>query len=866
MFTRLFTGARRRFLLPTVAAVTALTVAVAAQAAPPAGTPIGNQASATYLDAASTSRTVTSNLVTTIVAQVASFTLTTDGVRTAAPGGQGVFPHTLTNTGNGPDDFQLRLYQLVGDDFDFSGLVAYVDADGNGVPDNFTPITTTGPLAAGAAFRFVLVGNVPGTQVGGDIARARITGVSTFDSLQTAFNTDQVNASGNAVVSVTKAINQPSGASPSGPYTYTLSYVNSGNGTAGVLQLNDVIPAGMTYVAGSARWSTTGAAVLTDADSSDAQGVVPNTVKYDFGVSGSGAVHAVVRQVPAGGSGTVTFQVNVNGGLPPQVINNSSTYAYNDGAGNVGPFTTNLAPFTVGQTASLTFTGQTIPSATQGATLIYTNTLTNTGNGTDAFDVTLGASTFPPGTGYVLYQSDGVTPLTDSNGNGTPDTGPVLAGGVRTVVLQVTLPPAATGGPFQIQKTATSVNSPLVAATATDILTAIAPNAVDVTNNAPGGAAPGAGTGPEALAVVTNTTNPATTTRFTLYVNNNSTIADNFDLAASTNSTFGSLTLPAGWTVTFRNGANAVITSTGPIPAGGNLLVYADVAVPAGFAAGTTGVYFRAASPVSGAFDRIHDAVTVSAVRSLTLVPNNSAQVAPGGAITYTHLLSNTGNVTEGDGVGSTVSLLTFDNQPGWTSTLYVDTNNNGIFDGGVDQPIADLGSIGGIAPSTSVRIFVQVFSPVGAPLGQVDLTTVSLETNNVGYVTPAPGPVNATDQTTVLNGQVQIVKRQALDANCDGLPETAFTLANITTGALPGACLRYEIVVTNVGTASITNLVVSDATPANTTYSASIPASTTVGSVTPPPPGTAGTITANIPALAPGQTATIVFGIRIDP
>ncbi|HEX5632849.1 MAG TPA: hypothetical protein VFX50_06455, partial [Gemmatimonadales bacterium] len=48
-------------------------------AAPPAGTSIGNQATASYLDATSTPRTATSNLVTTIVQQVASFTLTADG-------------------------------------------------------------------------------------------------------------------------------------------------------------------------------------------------------------------------------------------------------------------------------------------------------------------------------------------------------------------------------------------------------------------------------------------------------------------------------------------------------------------------------------------------------------------------------------------------------------------------------------------------------------------------------------------------------------------------------------------------------------------------------------------------------------------
>ena len=101
---------------------------------------------------------------------MASFTLTADGVRTAAPGGQGVFPHILTNTGNGSDTFPLSLVNLGGDDFDLTGLAIYADADGNGVPDNFTPLATTGPLAAGGVFRFVVVGNVPGTQVGGDIA------------------------------------------------------------------------------------------------------------------------------------------------------------------------------------------------------------------------------------------------------------------------------------------------------------------------------------------------------------------------------------------------------------------------------------------------------------------------------------------------------------------------------------------------------------------------------------------------------------------------------------------------------------------------------------------------------------------------
>src|SRR6185436_15950084 len=116
-----------------------------------------------------------------------------------------------------------------------------------------------------------------------------------------------------------------------------------------------------------------------------------------------------------------------------------------------------------------------------------------------------------------------------------------------------------------LTKTATSGFNNLVSAVATDNLTLITANTVDVTNNAALPGAPGAGTGPEAAFVIRNITNPATTTRFTLYVNNTSGQNDNFDMAASTDNTFGAVTLPAGWTVTFRNAGNSVITNTGVI-------------------------------------------------------------------------------------------------------------------------------------------------------------------------------------------------------------------------------------------------------------------------------------------------------------
>ncbi len=836
----------------------------AANAAPPAGTPIGNQASATYLDATSTSRTVSSNLVTTYVQQVASFTLVSSQTLPAAPGTQAVFPHVITNTGNGADSLTLALVNLPGDDFDLSGLAIYVDADGNGVADNATPLTNTGMIAAGGTFRFVVVGNVPGVQVGGQFAQLRISAASTFDPLQTAFNTDRVNVSGNAVIAMTKSINQPSGASPSGPWRYTLAYQNNGNNDATDVRVTDVVPVGMSFVANSARWSVTGATTLTDTDSTDWQVSSGDSVRYIYD-GPSRTLTAIFRRVRPGNAGSFTFDVTVNAGLPPQVINNAARFAYFDGAANAGPFFTNSAPFTVGQAVSLTFTGQTVASALQGSVVTFSNVLTNTGNGTDTFDITWGASTFPVGSVVTLYQSNGINILTDSNSNGIPDTGPLAPGASYTVVLHVQLPANAAGGPFQVQKTATSFSNPAVTAVATDVLTAILANTMDVTNNAPLPGGLGAGAGPEPSYVVRDTLSPGNTVRFTLYLNNTSSQADLYNLTASTDPTFAALSLPAGWTVTFRDGANTPIASTVSVAAGGNALVYADVDVPAGYPAGNVELYFRALSPNTGASDRIHDQVGVNAQRRLTLVPNNSAQVIPGGFWVYTHFLSNQGNVNEGDGTGSVVTLTAADNQGGWNSTVYWDRNNNGAFDA-ADTTLADLSQFGGLNPGQTVRLFVRVSAPAAAPFGQVDVTTITAAGTNVSYTTAAPS-AQATDVTTVINGQLQIVKTQALDAACDGTADGAYVTTDLTTGAIPGACIRYTLTVTNIGSTTVNNVVVTDATPSNTVYSGVVPGFTSQGSVTTEPAnGATGSIVVNVGALAPGATATIRFGVRINP
>ena len=860
----------RQSLGYVVLALSLLCVALVAHAAPPpAGTTISNQASATYTDGSGVSRTVTSNVVQTTVQQVASLTLAANGAQNATPGSVAYFPHTLTNSGNGTDSFGLSQSNTGG--FTMANVQIFAD-NGSGQPTG-PALTTTGALAAGATFKFIVVATLPAGATAGQTNTITVTGTSTFDATKTSSNTDTTTVTNNAVVTLTKAVSSASGAQGSGPYTYTLTYTNTGNSNATAVVLSDAIPAGLTYVANSGRWSVTGATALSDTGASS--GSAPNTLTSQYNAPGK--TYAVtLNQVSAGQSGTISFQVTVDAAVAPGTLNNTATTSYNNGAATVTG-SSNTVGFAVMQSASVTITGQTVAGpAAPGSTTSFLNAVKNTGNGTDTFNISISAGNFPAGSSFQLFKSDGVTPLVDTNSDGKPDTGPVAAGATYNVILKVTLPPNATnaGAPFTVNKTATSVFDGTKTATTSDTLSAISSASVDLTNNTAGG--PGVGPGPGAVAV-TNTTNPGQTMTFTLVTNNTGPSPDTYTLGASTDSTFASQTLPTGWTVTFKadGGAGncsttgATITNTGSVAPGASATVCAVVSIPAGTPAATSDLYFRSLSLNSGASDTLHDAVTVNAVRSITVTPNGAGQTYPGGSYVYTHTLTNTGNLPEGNGSASTLGLASSNNQPGWTSTLYYDANNNGVLDATDPQITGNLNAVsglgGGLAPGQSITVFQKVISPSGAVPGAVDTTSLTVTTTNGTYSSAVPAPAVATDSSTVIAGNLSLNKTQALDAACAG-PGGGPVYGASNLSAKPGQCVLYQMTVTNIGSAAATNVVVSDATPSFTTLSSA--PTTTAGTIAAGAPalGATGTISANIGTLNPGQSAVFSFGVKINP
>ena len=891
------------------------------QAAPLAGTSIGNQASATYTDASAVTRTATSNTVQTIVQQVAAVTLTSAQTKTGAPGGTVYFPHTLTNTGNGSDTFTLGT--AVGGTVTLTSINIYPDANGDGVPDNFTPITSTGALAAGGVFRFIVAATIPGTATNGSTGTVTVTatGSATASPATSLPNIDTASVSGNAIIVMTKSVSPGSGNAGTAGVTYTLTYTNTGNATATSLTITDAVPAGMTYKIGNlATWSVSGGTALTDI-TGDVQSFSAGAYTIDYSQT-AGTVTAIINKVLPGETRTLTFQVDVTGGAIPGVINNTANFSYNDnnGTGSTISGSSNQSPFTVNQTGGVVANGSntlntdgtgeaiTVASALQGSTVPFDVSIWNTGNGSDSFDITVANTSFPAGTSFVLYKSDGVTPLVDTNGNSTPDTGTLAATASYKVVVKAILPAGTSGNNggagFSATLTATSKFDNTKTNPAVLTLSAIAANTVDLTlgtalpptgtaavGNA-GSTGYGAYVNGSAALTPNKSAAPGGTVTYVLKVNNTSTTADTYTMAISTAETFAATTPPAGWTATFKadGGAGdcstlgAVISNTGVINGGANGTVCAILNVPANATAGTVNLYFRALSPTSGAADRMRVAVDVTAVRSIVVNPSQIGQIFPGGTVIYPMTVTNNGNVPEGtaanagalDGSNSLVTLSLGDSKSGWTSVVYHDANGNGTIDP-ADPVIANLSGIGGLAPGASIPLLVKVFAPAGAGIGDINTTTLTATVAGTIQAVAAPAvPSFATDNTTVISGQVTLVKAQALDALCDGTADGAFGQGNITTGAIPGACILYQITATNVGTASVSNLVISDATPANTVYAtgAPCPGSVTGAAITgagntitaTPAACSAGTVTATVPTLAPGASVVLSFGVRINP
>ena len=736
----------------------------------------------------------------------------------------------------------------------------------------------------------------------------------------------------------------------------------SGSGAIPMTDAAGGDPAGIIYQAPTSAVSGT-----VDATVTTVAGSTSGNLYFQVTIASSLAP-APASQAPTTNTGNYRYSYQF-GGSTYCVNGMATTIIAMANAGASCPITTgttNTVIYMVLQTAGISANGSTtntgliasepvtVATAAPGQSINWTDVIWNTGNGGDSFDVSIlntplngsgcapgnmgaNACTFPANTSFSILSANGMTSLLDSNGNGTPDTGtiPQPSGGVCpapyvistsmplrcgyplmiTANIPAGAPPGNNGGNgYRIVVQGTSFFNNTVLDTVPNVLTTIAANTVDLTNNlsVAGGATVANGLGPDDMAVkTTNSVTPATAatsmTTFRLFVNNTGVTAAIFNLGFSWASVpSGINATPTGWSVTFRDDAGGgacattmgpAITSTGavPIPSTGSKLICAEVLIPAvsipsvapnaGPTAVIPGNYVISFNVVQqgapAVTDSKRDQITILPLHSVTLTPNGAQSTVPSGSVTYNHTLTNNGNVSEAI-TFPTAAFLTNSQVPAnaWSSTAYIDSNMSGLLEVGIDAPITAGMTTFLLAPSSNQVLFVRVNAPAmaGSPPNATTLTA----TYNAGGST-----ASATDTTTLTDG-LKLDKYQQLPAgtgSCVTTPATSLTMgvpnapwSNISIGGsantIPGKCIAYLIVGTNTAAVNITNMIVTDILPPNTSLATGCGAPAVTGPIAlsggPYVTGFTGTMVAQSSPLAstplpPAGTFTLQFCVKIN-
>lgn len=248
----------------------------------------------------------------------------------------------------------------------------------------------------------------------------------------------------------------------------------------------------------------------------------------------------------------------------------------------------------------------------------------------------------------------------------------------------------------------------------------------------------------------------------------------------------------------------------------------ADGCVAAALPADT--IKFNAAVPVG-----LYTSLRFGDVPPNLFLTDGAQQTSPGNVVSYPHMF------TAGSGGVVSFGVSVLATQPawiGWGETLYLDTNCNGLLDGG-ETTILTTASTVSVTAGQKVCVILKETTPPNAPNGAQRVVSVTAGFNYTNAGPALRGFSSRTDTTTIgekgdglrLRKEVcNVTVQAALASPCNAVVSSGngFSVDNI---GQPGDELQYRIVYTNQSAQDLSTLVISDATPPFTVQAATAPA-----------------------------------------
>lgn len=326
-------------------------------------------------------------------------------------------------------------------------------------------------------------------------------------------------------------------------------------------------------------------------------------------------------------------------------------------------------------------------------------------------------------------------------------------------------------------------------------------------------------------------------------------------------------TLPAGLTFVSGTGTGwscgaagqtVTCTTSGSIAAGVSApaitltVAVASTAVPSVL---NTATLSGGGEPAVAAYNNTaSDNTLVNAAAVNTFAPDHAQTGVPGSVVFYPH----TFNAGLAGSVTFSTSAIATPAVPGWSQSIYRDTNCNGMLDGA--EGAAPLAGATAVNPGDAVCIIVRDSIPGTAPYNAQNVITVTSTFD--GSQT-----ISRTDVTTVGSaGGAGLSLAKTVRSRTPPGPFGPSSTAGI---ALPGDVLEYTITYTNTSAGTVSAIVITDATPSFTLYQsaacAALPGNITACSVTSQPPvnGTGSVIWTLTGSLLSGGSGSVTCQVQ---